>query len=86
MVGLALPFAVLSSLMPLGMLAVALLLRWIARGQEVLATAAGLITGFGLATLSLFLIANAQCSIPGRCYESSPGLPCRRVLPSSASR
>ena len=74
-IGLAMPFVVLSSLRPIGLLLVALVLVWLAREREVMAAAAGLITGFGSTTLTLFLVANAGCSIPGSCYESSPALP-----------
>jgi hypothetical protein len=74
-IGLAFPFAVLSSLMPLGLLFLVLLAVWIRSNPERLAATAGLLIGFGSTTLALFLVANAGCAVPGTCYESSPALP-----------
>jgi hypothetical protein len=72
--GGGLTFALLSTLYPLGILLLIALLAWTALKREALAAAGGALIGFGSVTLALFLVANAQCPVPGTCYESSPAL------------
>jgi hypothetical protein len=76
LLGIVLTFPLLSwVLMPVGVILTLVLIRWIGSGEERLAGAGGALIGFGSTTLALFLLANARCSVPGRCYEASPALP-----------
>jgi hypothetical protein len=76
LLGGGLTFVLLSwVLMPVGVILMLVLIRWSGSGDDRLAAAGGLLIGFGSVTLALFLLANARCSSPGTCYESSPALP-----------